>query len=349
LQEIESKIQAAKAAAAEAKATTTSMQPVTNVANVYATASGKDDENANMEHVTELCIQISLTVSALLIIYFLLRVVNNKKNVLMEFNQSQMDANSTKLKNAAANSIQILYEDLVTHNYYGIQSNTPINGFEVVDANIVINASTPGTAVPEIKQMFNKIASRTLINSSIIVKLSNQASLEAIYNNYVTILDAYANCNSLFALQSERMPFPIVEIILFSMILLISLYTLYLVVNQFEPKENWENYDFVTRCLNKKEVVNQADKNKYAALGTKDQQFVMEIYDKQNPSHATSDMANSDDVKANNMRKAGIKIIGCAIMVTVVGLFISVLENNATSYQTSLYTNFGSSGGCAPP
>lgn len=325
-------------------------------------AATQKETPKKIQDTVDLVIRISITLCILLIVYFLCNVINTKKDVLYRFNQSQMDANSIKLQDAARNCIETFYDDLVTNNHYGIGggsgsssgsggssggsggSSSGSAGFTVVDANIVINSSTLDGSVPEINQMFNKMASKCAISTAALVKVSNQASLESVYENYKTILDAYSNCNSLFALQSERLPFPIVECVLYAMILLISLYALYLVADQFEPVKNWDNYDFTLQCqkvagknLTRTEQVSHLDKN--------DKEKLVQITKDYNIKYTPRPgMPDSN----NELRQGTIKIIGCAILVTVVGLFIGVLENNTVSYQNSLYTNFGSTASCAP-
>jgi len=284
-------------------------------------------------------IKLVFTICFVMVFYSFLKNIATKKNANVSFNYTAMTANATKLQQASRSCVQVLYGDIITNDYYGIKSSVHAPSPHL-DENITLDPYFQATAhEPQIDAVFTAIAGGSIVDNSINVKVSNSASIEQVYNEYIVILEAYDRCNSIFELQGQRMPFPIVECTLYGLVLIVSLFAIYIIYDRFQPTERFQIYDKVKRM----KKIYQNDVTKVGVtekIGTQDAlaKWSEDLELVSSSDHSVAGQRKDKNVLIN---KSLIKLLGCAVTISVVGLFINALQSDTDSYSAGLQSTYG--------
>ena len=182
----------------------------------------------------------------------------SKGDVVETYNHSIMLNNGTLLVDNASSLLALLYTDIVTIDSYSIKGGSAIftNDATVINhLNIDVNPwiDNSQNADPPPSQYYQAILQNVTLNSSKkpIVD-SNPNNLDTIYSNCINIIESYNKCNSLFIL-SGGYPFPIIDVTVYGIVLLLTLLVIGLVMSYLKPVKSFKDIKLFNILIEKLE------------------------------------------------------------------------------------------------
>ena len=288
----------------------------------------------------------------MLVFYFMLQYTSTTKKAKDDFNFRTMEQNANNLVSDANTCMDTLYGDLVTNNYYGIANNkaTGVAPNPYASASIVIDPygfAANAHTEPELNMVYDTIVAGSKLSSSIKLMVSNQSSLDTLYASLINIITSYDKCNSIFALQGERLPFPIMELSLYLIVIVVSLYVLYIIVVDLELQANYNTRKSIGGYIgdHAKELFDPPATDKTEKLSDDEKKAAKAEQDKL--CEKAMNLAVTKPLSSESYRSC-YKIGGCAVVITITGLFINMLQQNGDNYMRDMQSNFGSTHDCAP-
>jgi hypothetical protein len=282
--------------------------------------NAKTEKKISLAHISTFCANMTIITAVMLVFFFLVLNTHIKKTARDKYNLQTMQNNAQSMVQNATNCINIFYTDVITNDYYGIKKPLPATN-PYIGNNIIFDKYTFNSSQePATHMAFNTIAGGSTIDSTIKIQINSAASLDTVYTSLIDILESYNTCNAIFALKSEKAPFPIVEISLYVIVLVVSLVVLALVWINLKPM-----------CL-ARTFLN----------GT----YIDTTNDKYGTAYFLGDCETLDDETKDPKEKlfmsqemeTGFKFLGSAIIIVIVALFIWQLQTNASLFPSSLFS-----------
>lgn len=279
----------------------------------------EDAKTTTLAHWSTFCANMTIITAVMLVFFFLVLNTHIKKTARDKYNLQTMQNNAQSMVQNATNCINIFYTDVITNDYYGIKKPLPATN-PYIGNNIIFDKYTFNSSQePATHMAFNTIAGGSTIDSTIKIKINSAASLDTVYTSLIDILESYNTCNAIFALKSEKAPFPIVEISLYVIVLVVSLVVLALVWINLKPM-----------CLARTFLE-----------GT----YIDTTNDKYGTAYFLGDCETLDDetttkenIFMSKEMETGFKFLGSAIIIVIVALFIWQLQTNASLFPSSLFS-----------
>lgn len=257
-------------------------------------------------------------ISITLIIISLYMSYIKKQMAIDSYNKFIQASNGSTFVNSAKDIMNMYYTDIVKNNVYSIKSEKRGSPF----AQKSLENDQPDD------MMFQCIVQNTNINNDKI-KYSPDNNLEAIYKAYVSMIDSFDKCNSLFNIGDLQYPFPIIEMSVYSVIFLMALLALGYLYVKLLPIENIKKVKHVNKLLTK---VKKEEAISFEDIPQEELYFKeIQKYDEDNFS--------------------SILIGGGAILILSAGITFSILTNSEASRISGvLYGgNLFSKMECYPP
>jgi hypothetical protein len=215
---------------------------------------------------------IALKVCAIVAISIILLAIisgtMSKSTVIDDYNNMVMNQNGQILLNNAQECISMLYDDIVKNDVYKIKgAGAMITGSATVlnHPNISFNPWQDKDKVegdPPASQYFQLILQNVnMTNSAKVDTSGSNTNLETIYNNCINIVESYNKCNSLFTL-SGGYPFPIIEVTVYGIILIVSFVVIGYVVSELEPVKSFKDiklYNLLIDRLERRLPISEED------------------------------------------------------------------------------------------
>lgn len=271
----------------------------------------------------------------MLVIYFMLKYTHDTKSATEKYDLSTMEQNASTLTTNSQQCIESLYSDMIANDYFGIKKSTSPNALPnpYVSETLIIDpyGTANTTAEPRIDKVFDTIVVGSTVSSSVKLKVDNRAALDMLYNNIIEMITAYDKCNSIFALQGERLPFPVMELTLYLIVIAVALVALYIVgeqLNGFENPKEASDLQRATRILMKLDGNGQIPEPHMSEADR-----VIKWHDK-------------IPFKGKGMTEF-VKLGGCAVIIVLTVLFIVQLQKDGSMYASSLQSNFGATQDCS--
>ena len=182
----------------------------------------------------------------------------SKNNVVETYNHSIMLNNGTLLVDNASSLLALLYNDIVTNDSYSIKGGSAIftNDATVMNhLNIDVNPwiDNSQTTDPPPSQYYQTILQNVTLNSSTNLTIDSEPNnLDTIYTNCINIIESYNKCNSLFVL-SGGYPFPVIEVTIYGIVLLLTLLVIGLVMSYLKPVKSFKDIKLFNILIEKLE------------------------------------------------------------------------------------------------
>jgi hypothetical protein len=271
----------------------------------------------------------------MLVLFFMLKYTHDTKSATEKYDLSTMEQNASTLTTDSQQCIESLYSDMIANDYFGIKKSTSPNALPnpYVSETLIIDpyGTANTTAEPRIDKVFDTIVVGSTVSSSVKLKVDNRAALDMLYNNIIEMITAYDKCNSIFALQGERLPFPVMELTLYLIVIAVALVALYIVGEQLNGFENPKEASDLQRDAN---ILMKLDGNG-------------EIPKPNLPEAARVNKWHDKlPFKGKGMTEF-VKLGGCAVIIVLTVLFIVQLQKDGSMYAGSLQSNFGATQDCS--
>jgi hypothetical protein len=160
--------------------------------------------------------------------------------------------------------------------------------------------------------------------------VSNSSSLPDIYTKLTEIIDSYDKCNSIYSLANSKMPFPIVEVTMYAIVLVVCIVVITMVIMKYKPGESISAVLLAKRA---NDLVDDLVDDDLGKNSTKKRP------DGNQPPEKTNE--------ATDNQMLAIKISSIILILVICGLFVATLSQNTTSYASKLYSNYGQNDMCA--
>lgn len=257
----------------------------------------------------------------------------DKTNVVNAYNDSILTNNEYILVENAIANMTYLYNDIITVDAFKIAGgSSPLVGPIVaghphiyVDPWIDVNTDSE----PPIKQYFQTIVQNVTLNKDRVIDCSSENSLDFVYSNCLKIVESYNKCNALFSMTSKNYPFPVIEVTVYGVVLLITFIIIGYLAANLQPIKSFQD----VRLLNI--LIEKTERGSRIALEDIPQDLM--------------EWSHEDDLKENNFNSYLILLAG--VLLLVFGLIFSVFASKSGAsladvlYSSKLYTN----NQCFPP
>lgn len=291
----------------------------------YKTTTLKDKAEAMLKT----CIGIAIPI----MIVSLITGQISKSSAIDRYNQQILSMNGTTLKDSSLSIMNILYGDIVSNNYYNIQSKGKKNtGIPALFKNALdpwAQIQTEKNTDPPKNLLFQNIIQQTALSKDIKLKIDPKNSIESLYYKYINVIESYGKCNSLFSMAQGAFPFPIMEITVYGTLLLMTFIVIgYLYVN-LKPVENFFSIKTVNMLQEKYKTDGSFHENDLPHDVT---EYTMETYDMEEKF------------------KHVMMIIGSVIFLVFAIVFASLASQTGHSLENALYGGkFFQNAQCYPP
>lgn len=278
------------------------------------------------------CVSISVPIMFLAII----SGVIDKSNVIYDYNKNILDTNCAILVQNAAANMTYIYNDIVSINSFNIKgAPTPLIGPEVVGhPNIYVDPwiEKINNAEPPPQFFFQNILQNVTLTKDKSITLDNPTnpnSLDSVYDNCINIIRSYNNCNALFSMASNSYPFPIIEITVYGVVLLITLFIIGIIMMKLQPVKAFKEL----RILNI--LIDKAERGAFIATEDLPQELL--------------DWTHDEKIKEGKFNS--YMIIFAGIFLVVFGIVFAILASKSgSSLQDVLYaSNLFRDNKCYPP
>jgi hypothetical protein len=302
-----------------------------NASNDHAENLPKGSGSIIIKHATNFL----FITCGMLVLFFMLKYTHDTKSATEKYDLSTMEQNASTLTTDSQQCIESLYSDMIANDYFGIKKSTSPNALPnpYVSETLIIDpyGTANTTAEPRIDKVFDTIVVGSTVSSSVKLKVDNRAALDMLYNNIIEMITAYDKCNSIFALQGERLPFPVMELTLYLIVIAVALVALYIVGEQLNGFENPKEASDLQRDAN---ILMKLDGNG-------------EIPEPNLPEAARVNKWHDKlPFKGKGMTEF-VKLGGCAVIIVLTVLFIVQLQKDGSMYAGSLQSNFGATQDCS--
>jgi hypothetical protein len=262
-------------------------------------------------------LKYGLIISGAIILIVMLASMNRKRTDIDGFNLEMLESNGQTLVNKSAEVIELMYDDTKGNNYnIRVMDMTKPSTFSTPE--ITIDPFDTSSDDPVEDGMFERIVKLTNISSEVKVRPAMSNSLEEIYSCYIEMIDSYNRCNSIFLLKNSSMPFPIIEVILYSLVLMVCLFVLALLLNRLKPVYHVKELKLLKKL-----------------------QWRMEHGRKVAEDDIPEELKKIEVKKqiADEMYNSAFKIVGTVFIVTLAVLLCVTIMNNSKGFINNLYAN----------
>lgn len=173
-------------------------------------------------------ITLLMLASASIISFFLIWVIREKKETVYQFNNNIIKNNGDIVKNSSAIVIDSIFTDLKLDQY----------GISV--ANFNMDETDKWGAIKKL-----------IVNSDIKVNPKEMHSLYQIYLSTVSTIDAYDKCNNMIFNPDASMPFPTLELVLYTMLLSVCIAGAIVIVVILKPFYHFQKLRDLNYNMNK--------------------------------------------------------------------------------------------------
>lgn len=217
----------------------------------------KEKRAAENQDLPERLFKHVMILVSIIVFYFIFTSTSKKSRDLFQYNALMMDTNGTLLVDNTQSIMQLLYSDLQANNYNIMTSQMRTSFADFVNMNIQIDTSNPNTFASQgISQdeYYDIIAKYSVVDDNVSLTLSTVNNTEEIYHLLIAAIEAYEKCNSVASSEMTRVPFPILEISVYFVVLAVVLAVLFVILRKFEPFRNMSDQsdNFATLSLYRK-------------------------------------------------------------------------------------------------
>ena len=257
----------------------------------------------------------------------------DKTNVVNSYNDSILINNEYILVENAIANMTYLYNDIITADAFKIAggANPLIGPIVAGHPHIYVDPwiDVDKDSEPPIKQYFQTIVQNVAFNKEARLDCSADNSLEFVYSNCLKIVESYNKCNALFSMTSKNYPFPVIEVTIYGVVLLLTFIIIGYLAVHLQPVKSFKD----VRLLNI--LIEKVERGSRIALEDIPQDLM--------------EWSQEDDLKENNFNSYLILLAG--VLLLVFGLIFSVFASKSGAsladvlYSSKLYTN----NQCFPP
>ena len=281
--------------------------------------------------VVNKCLIVIVMATVLILINMMAWSYTEKVKTLAEFNQNMMITNGQSMVNNSQDALSIIFDDMID-NRYGV------SGSNLTDIKI----ESKNLSYPSIDQQYDTILKNVNTSPNVQLSIHIANNLSDVYDKLIIILEAYKECNSLFSLNTSKVPFPIVETVSygFLIVLLCIVLVIILGITELNPFIIWKQ--FTDSNPGGSTGTNVALASGTSSMGipngsTNTPTIVGSATQQEDPWKDYPNLKNPQFY---------LKICGLIFIVVVLYLFASGIKSNADGFTSGLYSNMMASTAC---
>lgn len=275
-----------------------------------------EETTRKVDNIVSTALKHIVIVFIIIISYLVLQSSNRKHQTIVNYNRNMIETNGTIILNNSRNIMQILYADLAKNRYNikSIQTNTQLAPFikNGIHINTAESKDYDSTGITE-EQFFDIIAKNSVISEANTIRVDERAQTEEIYNLMVQLIDAYEKCNTIANSETPTMPFPILQIVMYIVLLFACVIVVLFILGTFKPFHRIMSHIFFMRVQNR---------------GRKGELAVIDMQ---------TEAENNPDDPTNIQAMLYIKIISTILIIMFGVLFAVTIEDNTNSFISALY------------
>ena len=240
-------------------------------------------------------LKVAIVASIVIIIYHMVYGNRNKRDTKFQYNRTVLETNGIAIVNQSNTALETIY-DLFVENKFQNRSDPKLVQKKAGTSDMIYDTMYKQSDINAVKK---------------ISVASTDPNMIEVYDSLINIVDSFDKCNSLVTDNMINYPFPVLDVSLYVIVIIICLIALLVVFGQMDPIGNIQEikkYTIIKSRLTRSLVVDTADIGCYDSSKEMDEQMIITL-----------------------------KLIAIALVIVFAIAFAQSVQNNADIFSSGLY------------